>query len=283
MRPPLSAPPVRNATVPCPWSVPSVPLMRAVRPNSVMTATTVSCHASPILVSMAASAPSSAPRRLASWPAAAPPLISVSPPTKPQRGHGADAKRAAAAQINLAIRGQRHQRAIEPAGINGAGPRDAAFEHVLAVEMRALAIGRRGGVNDRCLLRLVKPMQVRHRGIEREERIERQRRCLAVEHQRAIAAQADPVGVADRRHRAEAIERAPEHDDEQARIAALGACALGHLRPRKQRAGADQRLAAAMQMAAKSHGHLPLNFAAMNKSARAPSRVSAAPTRRLPT
>ena len=41
-RPPLSAPPASSATVPVPWSVPSVPLMRAVRPNSVMTATTVS-------------------------------------------------------------------------------------------------------------------------------------------------------------------------------------------------------------------------------------------------
>src|SRR5262249_39374195 len=32
-RPPLSAPPTRIATVPVPWSVPSLPLMRAVRPN----------------------------------------------------------------------------------------------------------------------------------------------------------------------------------------------------------------------------------------------------------
>ena len=41
-RPPLTAPPARNATVPVPWSVPTVPLMRAVRPNSVMATTEVS-------------------------------------------------------------------------------------------------------------------------------------------------------------------------------------------------------------------------------------------------
>src|SRR3954464_11759313 len=46
-------------------------------------ATTVSRQASPILVSIAASAPSSAPRRLASWPEAAPSLMWVSQPMKP--------------------------------------------------------------------------------------------------------------------------------------------------------------------------------------------------------
>ena len=146
-----------------------------------------------------------------------------------QRRDRADADGAAAAQIDAAVRLQRDQRAIEPAGVDGAGPRDPALEHVLAVEMRALAIGRRGGVHDRGLLRLVEPVQVRHRRIEREERIERQRRRLAVEHQRAVAAQADPVGIADRRDRAQAVERAAQDDDEQARIAALGARQPRHL------------------------------------------------------
>ena len=71
----------------------------------------------------------------------------------------------------------------------------------------------------------------RHRGIKREEAVERQRRRLAVERQRALATQADPVGIADRRDGTQAIERAPEHDDEQARIAALGPRQAGHLAP----------------------------------------------------
>src|SRR6202795_3665817 len=103
---------------------------------------------------------------------------------------------------------------MEPAGIDGTRPRDPALENILAIEMRALAIGCCCGMHDGGLLRLVEPMQVRHRGIEREEAVERQCRCLAVEHQRPVAAQADPVGVADRRYRTEAIERAPEDDDE---------------------------------------------------------------------
>ena len=49
-RPPLSAPPASRATVPVPWSVPSVPLMRAVRPNSVTSTTTVSLQAGPIFL-----------------------------------------------------------------------------------------------------------------------------------------------------------------------------------------------------------------------------------------
>src|SRR3954468_20763256 len=82
-RPPRSAPPARKATVPVPWSVPLVPLMRAVRPNSVMMATTVSRQASPMFGSIPASAPSRAPKRLASWPEAAPSLMWVSQPMKP--------------------------------------------------------------------------------------------------------------------------------------------------------------------------------------------------------
>ena len=154
-------------------------------------------------------------------------------PAHHQRRDRADAKRAAATRIDAAVRRQREQRAVEPAGVDPSGLRDPALEHVLAIEMRALAIGRRGGVHDGRLLRLVEPMQVRHRRIEREEAVERQRRRLAVEHQRALAAQADPVGITDGRDRTEAVERAAQHDDEQARIAALGPRQPGHLAPRE--------------------------------------------------
>ena len=71
--------------------------------------------------------------------------------------------------------------------------------------------------------------EVRHCRIEREERVE-QRRRLAVEDERPVAAQPDPAGIADRRDHGEPVERAAQHDDEHARIAAsarasLGACA----------------------------------------------------------
>jgi hypothetical protein len=88
-------------------------------------------------------------------------------------------------------------------------------------------------------------VQIGHRRVEREEAVERQGLRFAVEGQRTVAAQADPVGIADRRHRAEAVERAAQQDDEQARIAPFGPRQLRHLAPGKQRAGAEQRLAAA--------------------------------------
>ena len=97
--------------------------------------------------------------------------------------------------------------------------------------MRALAVGRSGGVHDGRLLRLVEPVQVRHRRIEREEPVERQRRRLAVEYERAISAQPDPVGIANGRNRAEAVERAPQYNDKHARITALGAREPRHLAP----------------------------------------------------
>src|SRR6185437_14329294 len=94
-----------------------------------------------------------------------------------------DADGAAAAGIDDAIRLKSKKCAVEPAGIDRTGTVDAALEHVLAVEMRALAIGRCGGVYDRSLFGLVQAMKIRHRRIECEERIERQRRRLAVQHQ----------------------------------------------------------------------------------------------------
>ena len=101
------------------------------------------------------------------------------------------------------------------------GLREAAFQHVLAVEMRALAVGRRRRMHDGRRAGLVEPVQVRHRRIEREEGIERQRRRLAVERERLVAAQPHPVRIADRRDRRKPVERAAQHDHQQARIAAL--------------------------------------------------------------
>ena len=57
-RPPATAPPGTKATVPVPWSVPCVPLLRAVRPNSVITSTAVFAQASPS-PALSATSPSS--------------------------------------------------------------------------------------------------------------------------------------------------------------------------------------------------------------------------------
>src|SRR4029077_13982713 len=105
----------------------------------------------------------------------------------------AGAEHAAVARIDSPVRGHFEQRAVEPAGRAGAGFGEAALQYVLAVEMRALARRRRGRVHDGGLLRLVEPVQVGNRRVERKEAVERQRRRLALEGESAITAQADPV------------------------------------------------------------------------------------------
>ena len=79
--------------------------------------------------------------------------------------------------------------AVEPAGFRGARPQHAAFEHVLAVEMRALAIGRRGRMHDGGGAGSVQPMQIGHRRVEGEEGIERQPGRCALQGERLVAAQ----------------------------------------------------------------------------------------------
>ena len=90
-------------------------------------------------------------------------------PAHHQRRHRADREGAAVA-AHARFRLEPAERAVEPAGVGAARIGQPAFQHVLPVEMRALAIGRRGRVHDRGLPGLVQPVQVRHRGIEREER-----------------------------------------------------------------------------------------------------------------
>jgi hypothetical protein len=92
--------------------------------------------------------------------------------------------------------------------------------------------------------RLIEAMQVGHRGIEREHRIERQRGRLAIERQRLVATQLDPIGIADRRDSGETVKRTAQHDREQPWIAALGLRELRHIGPGEQRAGGEQQMAA---------------------------------------
>ncbi len=58
MPPFVSAPPSSSAVEAVPWSVPLVPLTRAVRPNSVTTTTAVSFQAGPMPLAMPSSAAS---------------------------------------------------------------------------------------------------------------------------------------------------------------------------------------------------------------------------------
>jgi hypothetical protein len=79
---------------------------------------------------------------------------------------------------------------------------------------------------------LVEPMQVRHCWIAREETVERQGWRCAIELEGVVAAQLHPIGIADRRHGGKPVERAAQHDGEEARIAAFRARSWAR-RPRR--------------------------------------------------
>ncbi len=160
-----------------------------------------------------------------------------------QRRHRPDREGAPAARIDALAGFDRAQRAVEPAGVDVARPRQTAFQHVLAVEMRTLAIRRRRRMHDDRLSLAVEPMQVRHRRVEREEIVEHERRRLALRRQRRFAAQRKPGRIARRRDRRQTIERAAQDDRQEPRIAALGASDARHEGPCEQRAAAKQRRA----------------------------------------
>ena len=121
---------------------------------------------------------------------------------------------------------------------------DAAFEHVLAVEMRALAIGRRRRVHDDRLPASNMRCRFGIAGLSAKKSSSVQRRRLAVEPQRIVAAQRDPVRIADRRHRRKSVERTAQHNCEEARVAAFGTRELRQISPGEQRARGEQQFAA---------------------------------------
>ena len=135
---------------------------------------------------------------------------------------------------------ERRECAVEPAGIGRAGLREAAFEHILPIEMRALAIGGRDGVHDRRLARLVEAMQVGHRRVQREEAVERQGRVRAGQQQCLITTKLSPIRVADGRGDGKAIERAAQNDGQKPRVAALGMRNARHSGPSEQHSGTEQ-------------------------------------------
>ena len=120
----------------------------------------------------------------------------------------------------------------------------AAFQHVLAVEMRAVAIGRRrrhGRPRPACR---VQPREIRHRRMQAEEAVEHERRMRPVRGQRDRAVQRGIIGIADRRHGGKSIERAAQDHDDQPRIAAVrGAREFRQVRPGGERGAAEQERA----------------------------------------
>jgi hypothetical protein len=72
------------------------------------------------------------------------------------------------------------------------------------------------------LARLVHPVKIRHRRVQREETVERQGWRRTLQCQPLVAAQLSPVRVAGRGDDAEPVERATQDDHKQPRVAALG-------------------------------------------------------------
>src|SRR3954453_4083346 len=96
-----------------------------------------------------------------------------------QRCRWANAERAARGDPGAAR--QRRERAVEPTRTDAAWSGKAALEHILAVEMRTLAIGCGDGMHDCTLPGTIEPRKNRHGWVEREEGIERYRRTLPAE------------------------------------------------------------------------------------------------------
>ena len=66
------------------------------------------------------------------------------------------------------------------------------------------------------------PREFRHRGMQREEGIQHERRMRAIGRKRDRSVQAGVIGIADRSDRGKTVQRAAQDHDDQARIAAVG-------------------------------------------------------------
>src|ERR1700690_3522407 len=105
-----------------------------------------------------------------------------------QWGYWTDRERSTAFRIDVVAGRKARERAVEPASEARARLQHATLEHVLTVEMRALAILSGDCVNDDRFVCLEHAMEVRHRRIKCKEVIELQRRRLSAERQRIVAA-----------------------------------------------------------------------------------------------
>src|SRR5260370_8286295 len=95
------------------------------------------------------------------------------------------------------------------------------FEHVLPVEMRAVPI--RGGARmyDGGLSSSKQPREIRHRRMQREEAIERQRRIGALDVEGDALAQRLVTRVPHWRHGGQSVESATQDDGDEARVTPL--------------------------------------------------------------
>ena len=75
----------------------------------------------------------------------------------------------------LANARQHAQQPVHPAVLDLVRRVAACFQHILAVEVRAIPVGRRDGMEQTCLSRRVQLVQVRKRGMQRERAIQLQR------------------------------------------------------------------------------------------------------------
>ena len=178
-----------------------------------------------------------------------------------QRRRGADGKRLLRRDF-LAL-GQSRQRAVEPAGLHLARTLKAAFEHVLPVKMRALAVAGRRRMHHCGMAGFVEPREDRHGGVDREETVERQRRVLAGERQRDFAVEGGIIGIADRRDRRQTVHRAAQDDGDQSGVAPVGGAGeFRQMRPGEERAAGQQQRAAGgrHRFAKECHDLSPLKF-----------------------
>ena len=98
------------------------------------------------------------------------------------------------------------------------GSGEAAFQNVLPVKVRALAIGSRDRVDNRRLPFAEHARENRHARIEREEGIERERRIRPTGREGERPMQSDVIGVADRRDGGEPIERASQDNHNESLV-----------------------------------------------------------------
>src|SRR5215472_18716410 len=102
-------------------------------------------------------------------------------------------------------------------------PGRAVLEHVLSVEVRALAVGTRERLEHDELARRVALLQESKRWVQAEEAIERQRATgLTRSAQGELAPQLRIIAVAEWRDRCEPIERTAHDHQHQARGAGVG-------------------------------------------------------------
>ena len=94
----------------------------------------------------------------------------------------------------------------------------AVLEHVLAIEMRAFAVGRRHGVQHGQFLRGVTRVEELECRVQAEGGIERQGRVIAGFRECDLATQRGVSRIADRRHRRQSIERTAQQYEDEARI-----------------------------------------------------------------